>query len=251
MDDLGRASFAHVTVLDSVSSTNDVARDHSLEAGSAAGRAWFAEEQRAGRGRLGRGWHSPFAANVYCTAVVAMAAHQAVAGYSLAVGVAAARAASKTGAHDLSLKWPNDILYQGRKVGGVLVDILSNDDLLVGIGLNVRMPASNGQAIHQDWTDLGSILGSTPSRNQIAADLLNELAAATWAYLRRGLAAVRDAWDALDCCRGRRVRVRHGNQWHMGTARGLDATGAMLVETEEGLLTCQSGEVSLRLAVDA
>lgn len=153
-------------MLETIDSTNAEAM-RQLEAGAGAGLVCTAEQQSAGRGRRGRTWVSPFARNLYLS--VAWRYHQGAAaleGLSLAVGVAVARALAANGLPAVQLKWPNDVIFRGAKLGGVLLEMTGDAagvcQIVVGVGLNVAMPDSAAVAIDQAWTDIKSISAGTP-----------------------------------------------------------------------------------------
>jgi BirA family biotin operon repressor/biotin-[acetyl-CoA-carboxylase] ligase len=211
-------------------------------------RVHFAERQTAGRGRRGRAWHSPLAANLYLSVARRFAGgFAALSGLSLAVGVAVAEALHASGYPQVELKWPNDLVAGGRKLGGILIELRGEAqgpcDAVIGIGLNVRMPP--GADIGQPWTDLSS-LAPPPGRNALAAALLGALLPALEAFERDGLAAFAARWDALDALRGRAVRILDGGREHDGIALGVDAQGALRVRHDDGERRWHGGEVSVR-----
>lgn len=211
-----------------------------------------AEQQTAGRGRRGRPWVSPFARNLYFSMAWEFAeGAAALGGLSLAVGVCIAEALQRCELPAPALKWPNDLLYNGRKCAGVLIEV-SGDAAgpcraVVGVGLNVRMPASSAQQIDQPWTDLCSVAGRAPvSRNAVLAALLDGLLPLLQGYAQEGFAPWRSRWCALDAHAGLPVVVTQANERISGLGRGVDQRGALLLETTTGVQSVYSGEVSLR-----
>jgi BirA family transcriptional regulator, biotin operon repressor / biotin---[acetyl-CoA-carboxylase] ligase len=215
--------------------------------------ACLAEFQSAGRGRRGRRWIAPFASGL-CLSVNwhYRDAPAALSALSLAAGVAARRGLHRLGFPGLSLKWPNDIVHAGGKVGGILIDLRGEAAgpayIVVGIGINVRLPALvrerlKGEGI--DALDLAS-LGPVPGRNEAAAVLIAELTAALVEFGGRGLAAFADEWQAADALAGQPVRVHQGDQHLDGFARGVDGDGALMLETGGVRRRILSGEVSVR-----
>lgn len=247
------AALAQLLVLDTVGSTNGQLMGQRPPR-SGLGIACVAEQQTAGRGRRGRPWVSPFAANVYLSVLWQFELPAtALAGLSLAVGVAVADALRRLGAPGVELKWPNDVLWRGRKLGGILVEISGEAEgptrAVVGVGVNHRMPATDGALIDQDWTDLASAIpDAQPSRCVLVAALLDRLVGALRQFGASGLAPFLASWDALDGLRGREVVVRTGDQPVAGTALGVAASGALRVLTAAGERQFLAGEVSLRPA---
>ena len=167
------------------------------------------------------------------------------------VGVALADALHGLGFHAVRLKWPNDLVVAGRKLGGVLIDLrgeaLGPCDAVIGFGLNVRMPADTGD-LGQPWCDLAG-LGVPPSRNALAAALLGTLLPALARFERDGLAPFATRWSALDALAGHAVRVHDGGRVHEGTALGIADDGALRVRHEDGdIRHWHGGEVSVRVA---
>jgi len=225
-----------------------------IAAGCDSGYVCTAERQSAGRGRRGRPWVSPFARNLYLSVVWEYAqGAAALEGLSLAVGVALARALQRCGVEAVKLKWPNDLLHNGAKLGGVLLE-MSGDaagpcQVVVGIGLNVAMPDTAGAGIDQAWTDVARASGGANiSRNRLLGLVLDELLPALAAFERDGFSAWRDAWQGLDAFAGQQVILHSGERRVAGIARGVDERGALLLETATGIQPVFGGEISLRPA---
>ena len=211
------------------------------------------EQQQAGRGRLGRAWLSPFAAGLAGSLLWRFhLPAAALSGLSLATGIAVARALRNFGVAEIGLKWPNDVWWRGRKLGGILLE--SGDGprgfvVVAGVGLNVALPSPAATAIDQPWVDLREILGvERLSRNRLAALLISELIETFVRFQQDGFADLTAEWASFDQVAGRRVRLTLPNATLIGIARGVDAAGALMLETADGRLQpCIGGEVSLRL----
>lgn len=217
-------------------------------------RVVLAEYQRNGRGRRGKPWVSPFAGNLYLSLQwhFVNGALQ-LGGLSIVIGVALAKALTNIGVPDLRLKWPNDIYCRGAKLGGILIDVVAEASgpctVVIGVGLNVKIPGQHGTKIDQSWTDLEMLMGrQCPKRNQLVAELLNHLCPAIEQFEQQGLTEAIDAWSDWDMMRGQEVILQLVSQQVRGTARGIDSQGAILLDTEAGLRRFTSGEVSLRTA---
>ncbi len=237
---------------DEVESTNAEAMA-AIGAGGGRGYVCSAERQSAGRGRRGRVWVSPFARNLYLSAVWEYAAGAAaLEGLSLAVGVAVARALARAGVEGVQLKWPNDILVDGAKLGGILLEMTGDAagpcQVVVGIGLNVNMPELAADAIDQRWTDVRRA-GGEARRSTLLGLLLDELLPLLADFEGAGFEPWREAWQALDAFADQPVVLASGEQRLAGTARGVDARGALLLETAGGgVQPVFGGEISLRPA---
>jgi len=238
--------FNHIDLHLSTASTNRLAADSGL-----APHVCFAEMQTAGRGRRGREWVSPFAKNIYLSVAWDFGEQTATLdSLSLCVGVAIAKALRKLGCEAVGLKWPNDLLYQNRKLAGILLEASGELGgairVVIGIGLNVLMTNEQGQAIDQEWVSLAELLPRKVSRNEIAVALLNSLATALPAFEQHGFAAFEKDWQSFDCLVGKPVDLHVGSQVIPGVARGVDPTGALIIERDGLIKTYRGGEVSVR-----
>jgi BirA family biotin operon repressor/biotin-[acetyl-CoA-carboxylase] ligase len=223
-----------------------------ITAGAGSGLVCVAEQQTAGRGRRGRDWVSPFAGNLYLSVVWEFArGATALEGLSLAVGVAVTEALARCAVVDLKLKWPNDILHEGSKLGGILIEMVGGTtgscQAVIGIGINVSMPESAAGEIDQDWTDISRIAHTTPGRNELLAALLDELLPMLPAFEQEGFGPLQARWSERDAFAGCPVVVHSGPQQVAGIARGVDDSGALLLDVGDQVQTFHGGEVSLRL----
>lgn len=244
-------SITHLTLLKLVDSTNSYLMRQEQATGIGV---CFAEFQTAGRGRRGRHWVSPFASNIYLSLRLSISSGLgAVEGLSLAVGVAVARALDELGVVDVQLKWPNDVLWFGKKLGGILIEVLGDPSgvchLVVGLGLNLRTEKSMADAIDQPWVALDTILSAPPGRNRVAACLLSHIVPLLSDYEARGFVGYKQAWEALNAHANQRVDLFMGSAQTTGLVRGVNAAGALLLETDKGLEVFHGGEVSLRAVV--
>jgi BirA family biotin operon repressor/biotin-[acetyl-CoA-carboxylase] ligase len=211
------------------------------------------EGQSGGRGRRGREWRSPLAANLYLSLARRYAGGLArLGGLSLAAGVAVAEALRSLDVA-VQLKWPNDLVIEGRKLGGLLVEgggeHAGPARAVVGLGLNVRMPRAFARGIDQPWTDLATVAPTAAaSRNAMAATLLSWLLPALEQFDREGLAPFRERYAAFDALRDREVAVLGGDGLQ-GTALGLAEDGGLRIRLPNGeARTVHAGEVSVRAA---
>lgn len=248
------ALTAELSLMNVVDSTNaELLRRSATPAGGSA--VCTAEQQRFGRGRRGRAWISPFARNVYLSMTWEFAqGAAALEGLSLAAGVCVARALAAAGIPAPQLKWPNDVLFDGRKVGGILIEMTGDAEgparAVLGVGINVSMPGATAGEIDQPWTDLAAVAGADlPRRSALVAALLNELLPMLASFEATGFAGWREEWMALDANAGRPVIVTIGSQRLSGIDGGVSERGALLLETTAGTVPVYGGEVSLRASV--
>lgn len=241
--------FDHIDLHLSAPSTNRLALDAKV-----APYVCLAEMQTAGRGRRGREWVSPFAKNIYLSVAWNFGDSAATLdSLSLCVAVAIARALRGLGCAGVGLKWPNDLLYQNRKLAGILLEATGELGgairVVVGIGLNVAMTADQGRDIGQQWVSLVELVDGSLTRSEVAAALLNSLAEALPAFEREGFAAFEKDWRSFDCLVNRPVDLHIGSQKVPGVARGVDPTGALLIEQDGDIKAYRGGEVSVRAKV--
>jgi BirA family biotin operon repressor/biotin-[acetyl-CoA-carboxylase] ligase len=222
--------------------------------------AVMTEIQHAGRGRRGRSWIAPFGAGIALSVAWTFGeGARSLSALSLAVGVAIVRALARSGANGVALKWPNDIWYRDRKMGGVLIELKAEAGgaahVVIGVGINVVLSEAARREIEAGGARVAAVADATaadaiagaPSRNLLAGAILDELLSMLEGFEREGFAAFREPWAALDALIGRAVRVLQGETAIAGIARGVDGDGALLLETPHGMRQFVSGETSLRV----
>ena len=215
----------------------------------------FAEHQTAGRGRRGRPWVSPYGANLYFSIYrrFPLGMHE-LSGLSLAVGAVVAEVLSRY-VDGISLKWPNDLLVDGRKLAGILVDVHGQSegpvDTVTGIGLNLRMPRGPGEEIDQPWIDLESLAARDISRNLLAAELSLAVLEALDTFSGSRLSAWMESWRRYDTWHGRPVQLVRGEGVISGIHAGVANDGSLRLEIDGRVEHFHSGEVSLREGVNS
>lgn len=225
----------------------------------ASGYVCLAEYQAAGRGRRGRTWISAFGKNIYLSVVWIFAGGAAeLEGLSLAVGVAIAETLTDIGIEDIQLKWPNDVLWQGKKLAGILLEMTGDPagecQVVIGIGINLQLPSQIAAQIDQPWTDLQSIIRQSGNmdieikRNILIARLLSKLLPLLHSFGKDRFLAYRERWESLHAFSGLDVRLRTANTVINGRIKGVTETGALRVDTATGEEIFYGGEISVRLA---
>jgi BirA family biotin operon repressor/biotin-[acetyl-CoA-carboxylase] ligase len=216
-----------------------------------------AEWQSAGRGRRGKAWTAVAGGSL--TFSIGWRYEQGagyLAGLSLAVGVAVVRALEAEGLPGVELKWPNDLVYKHLKVGGILVelngDALGPSTVVVGVGLNVRLPAEIRRNIEQPVSDLTTVAGrgAPPiDRNRLLARVAAQLAASLDAYSHQGFPAFAAEWQRRHAYQGKPVKLLLPDGGSVkGTVAGVDSTGALVLADGPRRARFLSGEISLRRA---
>jgi BirA family biotin operon repressor/biotin-[acetyl-CoA-carboxylase] ligase len=215
-----------------------------------------AEFQTAGRGRRGRSWRTPLGAGVMLSVGWHFADMPAeLSALTLAVGVVVRRVLKSVTGIDIALKWPNDLVFDERKLGGILLELSAEahggSHVVAGLGLNVAVPSELLSTLC-DWprgaVDLATALhGEPPPRAELVAALVNALAELFASYPATGFDAYRDDWGNVDFLRGRAVRLDEASGAVVGTALGIDLDGALLIETAAGVRRrVVAGDVSVR-----
>lgn len=257
LDERARAGCEGLEVAGVIDSTST-----RLAAGPApapgAWRALLAEYQTGGRGRRGRRWLSPYGSGLCLSVAWSFpGAPRDLPALSLAAGVAVVRALGAAGAAGLALKWPNDVLLGGGKLGGLLVDVDGDARgplrVVVGCGINLTVPPGLAAGVADDGglppAGLDRALpGAAGRRNELAACLCGALAAVLADFAHGGFAPFADEWRRHDWLYGRAVAVGQGATQATGVARGIAADGALLVEGPDGIAAVLSGDVTLRPA---
>lgn len=249
----GRARVRQIDVAWSLPSTNtELLGRADLTYGKSD--VYLAEYQTAGRGRRGRSWLAPPGASI-CLSLNWQfpEAPRDLGALSLVAGVCALRALQTHQLEGIRLKWPNDLLFEGRKLGGILIEMRAESAgptyVVLGIGVNVSLGASLLKQIAlagTEATDLKSAGLKSLSRNAIVSSLIDSLLQGLLEFEKEGLRAFIEEWRKADALRGHMVNVIAGEQSAKGLARGVDIGGALLVETTQGLRKFVSGEVSVR-----
>lgn len=241
---------AEIVYREDVDSTNRLASDLARE-GAAEGTAVVAETQTAGRGRLGRTWTSPANVNLYLSVILRPdVAPAEVTSLSLVAAIAVAETVRETTGLRAGIKWPNDVLLGERKVAGILTEMDAEADrvrfLVLGIGVNLNATTRDFPPdLRRKASSLRIAARRRIDRASFAGVLLSELEHYYERFVAGGFPAVKAAYDGWHCLPGRRVRVDGGGD-PRGVVQGVAPDGALLVETENGVVRVSAGEVSLR-----
>lgn len=258
LSDQNKALISKLEIHDHINSTNSYLVERSQN-NAPSGFVCFAEHQTAGKGRRGRQWISPYGNNIYLSILwrFQLGGPASISGLSLAIGVAAIRALKQylsfpgtCAEMNIGLKWPNDIYSQGKKLGGILIEVSGETDgpcsAVIGLGLNVLLPETQAQTITQAWTDLTKIAGQQPlCKNALAGTLLNQLLPVIAGFETAGINAYLDEWRHYDCLKGQSATLFIGQQQTEGIVEGIDDNGLLLIKQPDGSVQAfASGEVS-------
>jgi BirA family transcriptional regulator, biotin operon repressor / biotin---[acetyl-CoA-carboxylase] ligase len=252
-----RERVERLDVLLTVDSTNrHVAESPDVAPGRV--QVCVAELQHAGRGRRGRTWIAPFGTGICMSLGWQFAeAPPTFSALSLAVGVAAVNAFRRLGIEGVGLKWPNDLIWQNRKLGGILIEMRGESSgpaiVVIGIGINMHMPAAVRLKLAEQQAalvaDVHEIMRErTPARNAVIGAIVDEAVAMLTTFTQRGFEPFAQEWRRLDTLADAQVKIISGTETTIGTARGVEIDGTLLVDVNGQLRRFASGEVSLRPA---
>lgn len=236
---------------DLAESTNSLLVRAAAE-GAPHGACVVAELQQAGRGRRGRTWQSGLGAGLTFSLLWRFSQGAgALSGLSLAVGVGLGRALREMGVSDIKLKWPNDVLHRQRKLAGILIELqgemLGPSAAVIGVGLNVRVPAAVRDAIGQPVTDLAEISARPVDRNRLLATVLSHLSEVLDEFGNEGFAALRDEWQSQHAYHGQPVLLVLPDGGEVeAIVGGVAEDGTLLADVGNGMQPFSSAEISLR-----
>jgi BirA family biotin operon repressor/biotin-[acetyl-CoA-carboxylase] ligase len=239
-------------LFESVTSTNTVIK--SIQSSDLI-KVCLAEQQTQGRGRMGREWFSPFGKNIYFSCSYPF--HKDVgelSGLSLVMSLAVIKTLNQQGVRKgLFVKWPNDLLYENKKIAGSLIEIQAETHgmchAVIGVGINVNLLQDEGcQSISRPWTSISEILKSHIDRNTLCASLMNHLIDYLQRFDQEGFVPFIKEWQQVDCLVGQWITLKHVNETFVGRVRGINSDGHLLLEREDGEIQAfSSGDTSLHL----
>ena len=224
---------------DSVPSTQKIAHEWAKE-GAVEGSIVVAEQQTEGRGRLGRSWHSPFGTGIWCSLILRpnIALPEAPQ-LTLLAAVAITRAIKKLLDVDISIKWPNDLLSDGKKFCGILTELNAEADqihyIVIGFGINVNVEIENfPEQLRDIATSLTIQTGEHISRVRLLAEILNEFELLYDLYLKDGFRPIKLLWETYALSIGQKITARTLQGDIVGVAKGIDDFGVLILEAEDG-----------------
>ncbi len=234
-----------VRFFDAVDSTNDVAREW-LNEGVKSGAVVIADEQRKGRGRMGRNWYTPPGVALAISVILKPPAN-ALSQVSMLGALAIAELCEQTGLEQVGIKWPNDVQVSGRKISGVLPEVVWDGDQLLGVilgmGVNIRLDFADTELV-DTAISLEPALGKPVDRAELAAHLLERV---DFWYAQLGQPTVFAAWKKRLTTLGNTVTVTHLDSTLQGMAEAVDDSGALLVSLTDGTRQwVRAGDIALQ-----
>jgi len=234
-------------VFESITSTNDHLKKNKH---TQTIKLCLAEQQSGGKGRFNRRWFSPFGKNIYLSCLYPFQKDiSELSGLSMAVSLAIIKVIKKIAALDnLFVKWPNDIIYDNKKLAGCLVEIQAEThgicQVVIGIGINVNMLSCD--EISQPWTSLQKLTRAYVDRNELCIHLINNLLEYLKTFEKKGLAFFINEWNAADCLTEKKIAVKNLNETVHGKALGINENGQLLLKMQDGKTRAfSSGETSI------
>ncbi len=241
-----------VCILEKIASTNDYLKNFTHNNNKII--ASLAEYQSAGKGRLERQWHSPFAENIYLSLLIPFNNDfSELSGLSLITALAVCQAietAIDLPDAEISVKWPNDILVAGHKLAGILLEIQAESNgasqLIIGVGINVNMTAATKKDIAQNWTSLYKLCNKYLDRNILAAKLIDTLVDYVSRFVATGLADFMQEWRKRDCLHNKNICISNGKHKTCGTYAGINAHGYLKIKNAaDEILTFSAGDATI------
>lgn len=215
-----------------------------------SGDACIAEHQTSGRGRRGRYWVSPFGCNLYLSLYWHLKQKQtAFMGLSLVTGLVIAEMLNKLIGANIKVKWPNDLYLNEKKLAGILIEIINESNntthIVIGIGLNIAMSRNYTTHINQEWINLKQ-KNIQVERNIIAGQIILTLRHELMQFEKYGFIPFIKRWLVLDAFLHKKVRLHMGDHVKVGVVKGINNSGAILLEQNGKIISYTSGEISLR-----
>ena len=244
----------NIEILDSVDSTNLYLKNKTS---STMLDICCAEQQTSGRGRFNRVWHSPFGSNIYFSGKWKLLTNiKKLSALSLVVGIATIDAIESLNiTHELRIKWPNDLFYQNKKLGGILIEIASIESqaisVIIGIGINVNSSYkidAQSNTISKPWCSLYDITATKFNRNLIVSKLIEYLDSYIYKFLKNGFNNFMNRWQELDYLYGKQISITNFNNQITGKADGINNIGELKLITNTGhIVLFNLGDTSIEL----
>tara|TARA_Y100001970_G_C13918460_1_gene692187 strand:- start:163 stop:804 length:642 start_codon:yes stop_codon:yes gene_type:complete len=205
--------------------------------------------QTKGKGRRGRNWVSPFGKNIYISyGFECEKQSSSFEGLSVAIGIEVAELLFELGFPEVGLKWPNDIMLSKKKLGGILVELVSSKEgkkvaVVIGLGINLALSFEDAKSINQPWAEIGKRLGI--SRNEFVGRIGAAIINASTTCVGKGFKFYSRKWNRFNVCAGTEIKLLRGSEELSGFDQGVDEKGNLLLKVSGRLVPFNSGEVSI------
>jgi len=241
------------TVIDILESTDSTNKYLHQFYGTSKTRFCLAEYQTNGQGRFGRKWHSPFAQNIYLSCLYSFKKDiSELSGLSLVTSLAVVKSIQEClGLDNIKIKWPNDIMYNDKKLGGILTEIQAEahgiSQAIIGIGINVNSPTDKHHNISTPWTSLRAIMHRYINRNQLCVTLINNFLSYLNTFTAEGLKAFLEEWRHVDYLSNKNATLTIAHHKIQGKVLGINQHGHILLRTNDGTAQAfSSGDAILK-----
>jgi len=209
------------------------------------------EMQTAGKGRRGRQWHSPYAQNIYCTVAIEKKLSASCLGLlSIISGIALCEALAVSGIEGVQLKWPNDLYFQGAKLGGILIESKPTTNngyfFAIGFGLNVHMTQAELGSIPQAATSLDLIQSEVVDRQQVLLAAIAQVLTRIQQFDEHQVTSLINEFKQYDAFHAQKICVLNGEEEIQGMNLGINQYGHLILQTEQGLRNFSAAEISVR-----
>ncbi|MFW5450057.1 MAG: biotin--[acetyl-CoA-carboxylase] ligase [Methylophagaceae bacterium] len=244
-----RQQLAEILIEDAIPSTND-ALWQRLSQGKITPAVCIAESQTSGRGRRGDHWYSPASGNLYLSISWPFPAKTTQNGLSIAIGMSLINTLKSVGINDLQLKWPNDILYKRQKLAGILVEsrLGKQQNTVIGIGLNFKLPTATKQKIQQPTTSLQQLCTKVPCRNELAGKIIQTMIETLQRFQHRGLSDFIAQWPQYDALANETITLIDGDDTIKAIAAGINEHGEFQYLHNKQLHTLSNSHISIRFS---
>ncbi len=239
-------SIDKVQIFDEIDSTNSESI-RQIRSGNSENHLIVANSQTAGKGRRGRQWLSPKNAGIYLSLSRCFSLEtSALQGLSLVTAISVVEALKELGAIGLQLKWPNDVLFEKKKLAGILLELQQRESsryVVFGVGVNIELPSDSIASIDRPVIDLINIMSELPTKSVLVSAVVNRLCANLVVYENKGFPVFEEKWNVLDCYRLSDIVIQNGESCIIGKSLGVDSKGALLIQTASGVQSINGGEV--------
>ena len=241
--------LADISIYKSVGSTNDQLWQR-IEQGLNTPAVCLSEHQTAGRGRRGDSWESPSTGNLYLSLFWPFPADTLKNGLSIAIGIGLINILKNIGINNLKLKWPNDILCNRQKLSGILVEsrVGNQQNVVIGIGLNFKLPIATRNKIQQPTTSLQQLCKKIPCRNELAGQIIQNMIETITLFQARGLQDFLPLWSQYDALHNAKIKLISNEKTLIAKACGINDKGQFLYEYQGQIHTLSSSHTSIRFA---
>ena len=244
-----RDQIADIAIHQNVASTNDELWQR-LAQGKNSPAICLAESQTSGRGRRGDHWHSPATGNLYLSISWPFPAQSAQNGLSIAIGISVIKTLKEIGINGLQLKWPNDVLYKRQKLAGILVESRfgTQQNTVVGLGLNFKLPIATQTQIQQPTTSLQQLCTNVPCRNELAGKIIQNMIDTLQQFQQNGLTNFIPQWPHYDALNNQTIQLISDTEQFTALACGINEQGELRYQRDNKIETLSNSHVSIRFA---